>query len=247
MNIIEIDNITKKFGQSVVIDDISFCVDKGEVLGVIGESGSGKTTLARIILGLLRPESGRILFEGKDVFGKQGKELKDFRKAAQMIFQDPVSSLDPRMKVGDIIKEPLIVHGAKNNAVLDGEVIRLLRLVGLDAHYRSRFPHEISGGEAQRVALAKAISLGPRLLIADEAVSSMDEDIQSQIINLIMELKKKLALTVVFIAHDLILSRKICDRICVMKNGRIIETNKTRDLFNNPKEPYTKQLLSDSL
>lgn len=247
MNIIEAKNITKTFGRAVVVDDVSFSAEKGEVLGLVGESGSGKTTLARIMLGLLRPEGGQVLFEGNDVFSKNNKELKEFRKAAQIIFQDPVASLDPRMRAGDIIKEPMLVHGAENNKDLDEEVTQLLKLGGLGPHYRSRFPHEVSGGEAQRIAVAKAVSLGPRLLIADEAVSSLDEEVQSQIIDLLMDLKKKLDLTIIFIAHDLILSKKICDRICVMKSGRIIEKDQTSNLFSSPKETYTKQLLSDSL
>ncbi len=247
MNIIEAKNITKKFGRSVVIGDVSFSVEKGEVLGLVGESGSGKTTLARTILGLLCPEKGRVLFEENDILKMNRNELKTFRKAVQVIFQDPVSSLDPRMRVGDIIKEPMLIHGVLSREALEDEALRLLGLVGLSAEYGSRFPHEISGGEAQRVAIAKAISLSPRLLIADEAVSSLDEDIQAQIIDLLMDLKEKLSLTIIFIAHDLVLSRKICDRICVMKNGKIIEAAGTQDLFNDPKEPYTKQLLSDSL
>ncbi len=223
------------------VNGVSFSIAAGEVLGVVGESGSGKTTLGRTILRLVEPTSGRILLNGEDFLEKRGTDLKTARAKIQMVFQDPFGSLNPRHHIGTIIGEPLVIHGVAGVAERVGE---LLSLVGLPATSIDRYPHEFSGGQRQRIAIARALALSPRLIVADEPVSALDVSIQSQIINLITELKAKLGLAMLFISHDLSVIRHVSDRIAVMHRGRIVEIGPAERVFRAPEHPYTRTLLA---
>lgn len=256
-NLLEIENlkvyfpvyrgtlIKKKVAEVKAVDDISFQVVKGETLGLVGESGSGKTTAGQAILQIEPPTHGRIIFEGRDVTGLKKKEIRKLRREMQMIFQDPFSSLNPRMKIGNIIEEPIIAHQLTNNRKENRErVEELLHMVGLMPSMAERFPHEFSGGQRQRIGIARALAVKPKLIICDEPVSALDVSIQAQVINLIEELQEKLNLTYLFIAHDLAVVRHISDRIAVMYLGKLVEIASRIDLYRNPLHPYTKALLS---
>jgi ABC-type oligopeptide transport system ATPase subunit len=226
------------------VDGVSFAIDTGEIFGLVGESGSGKTTTGRCLLRLVEPTSGSFVFRGEEVFTLPAARLRALRRDAQMVFQDPESSLNPRMRVGAIVEEGLIIHGLGAAAGRRARVRDLLGLVGLDARRADRYPHEFSGGERQRIGLARALALNPAFLIADEPVSSLDVSIQAQIVNLLMDLQRQLGLTLLVIAHDLNLVRHICTRVAVMYRGRIVEAGPTGEVFGHPAHPYTQALLS---
>jgi ABC-type oligopeptide transport system ATPase subunit len=226
------------------VDDVSFAIDEGEMFGLVGESGSGKSTTGRCILRLIEPTAGEVLFRGENVLAFSRTRLRQARRDMQIVFQDPYSSLNPRMRVGDIVEEPLIIHRLGERRQRRDRVAELFQLVGLDADHLSRYPHEFSGGQRQRIGIARALALNPALIVADEAVSALDVSIQAQVVNLLMELKARLRLTYLFIAHDLRLVEHICSRVAVMYLGRIVELGDTRAIFANPTHPYTRALLS---
>lgn len=248
--LVEVKHLKQYFGskKNVVkaIDDISFEIFEGETFGLVGESGSGKSTTGRALLRLYKPTEGEILFEGKDIANlKKGKELLEFRKEAQMIFQDPYASLDGRMKVRDIIAEGIDIHGlAKTAEERDAMVDELLETVGLNKEHANRYPHEFSGGQRQRIGIARALAVNPKFIVCDEAISALDVSIQAQIVNLLKRLQKEIGLTYLFIAHDLSMVKYISDRIAVMYRGRIVEIGSAECVYNNPQHPYTKSLLS---
>ena len=248
--LVEVKHLKQYFGskKNVVkaIDDISFEIFEGETFGLVGESGSGKSTTGRALLRLYKPTEGEILFEGKDIAKlKKGKELLEFRKEAQMIFQDPYASLDGRMKVRDIIAEGIDIHGlAKTVEERDAMVDELLEIVGLNKEHANRYPHEFSGGQRQRIGIARALAVNPKFIVCDEAISALDVSIQAQIVNLLKRLQKEIGLTYLFIAHDLSMVKYISDRIAVMYRGRIVEMGSADCVYNNPQHPYTKSLLS---
>ena len=227
------------------VDDVSFDVYPGETLGLVGESGCGKTTLGRSILRLVEPTSGKVIFEGRDITKLNNKDLREYRKQAQIVFQDPYSSLNPRICVGDSIAEPMLVHGIEKDAKKRRErVCRLLEEVGLEAAHYQRYPHEFSGGQRQRICIARALAVNPKLIICDESVSALDVSVQAQVLNLINRLKKEFHFTYIFISHDLSVVRFMSDRVVVMYNGKIQEMNEADALFNNPQNDYTKKLIA---
>ena len=227
------------------VDDVSFDVYPGETLGLVGESGCGKTTLGRSILRLVEPTSGNVIFEGRDITKLNSKELREYRKQAQIVFQDPYSSLNPRICIGDSIAEPMLVHGIEKDSKKRRErVRRLLEEVGLEASHYQRYPHEFSGGQRQRICIARALAVNPKLIICDESVSALDVSVQAQVLNLINRLKKEFHFTYIFISHDLSVVRFMSDRVVVMYNGKIQEMNEADALFNNPQNDYTKKLIA---
>jgi oligopeptide transport system ATP-binding protein len=226
------------------VDGISFTIRKGETLGLVGESGCGKTTTGRCILRLEHPTGGEILFDGKNLVDLDQKSMRALRQRIQVIFQDPYSSLNPRMKIGEIISEPMMVHRTEpNKAARDARVMELLRLCGLDPRFADRYPHEMSGGQRQRVGIARALSVRPEFIICDEAISALDVSIQAQIINLLEDLREQFGLTYLFIAHDLSVVRHLCHRVAVMYLGKIVELADCDELYGNPLHPYTQALL----
>jgi peptide/nickel transport system ATP-binding protein len=240
--------LQKVVGQVKAVDDVTFFVNQGETLSLVGESGCGKTTTSRCILRAVDPTAGQVLLaEGGrmvDVATIPKGELRSLRRQMQMIFQDPFSSLNPRMTLLDIVGEPLLVHGVGNPQERTDRVVELLRLVGLRPEYMRRYPHAFSGGQRQRIGIARALALDPRLIVADEPVSALDVSVQAQILNLLLELQERLGLTVLFVAHDLSVVKHISERVAVMYVGRIVETAPTEALFASPKHPYTEALLS---
>lgn len=226
------------------VDGVSFDIQRGETLGLVGESGSGKSTVARTIMRLIPATSGEVLLEGKSVFKASAGEMKKLRRDMQIIFQDPYGSLNPRMPIGEIIGEGLVVHGIGSPKEREAAVNRLLEIVGLRGQHRGRFPHEFSGGQRQRIGIARALALTPNLVIADEPVSALDVSIQSQVLNLLSDLQKEFNLTYLFVAHNMAVVEQISDRIAVMYLGKIVEVGPAEELCNNPKHPYTKALIS---
>jgi oligopeptide transport system ATP-binding protein len=227
------------------VDGISFTVKRGETLGLVGESGCGKTTTGRCILQLYKPTDGQVLFEGQDLTSLSTRQMREKRREMQVIFQDPYSSLNPRMTAGNIIGEPLIVHGlVHGKAEYRERVADLLQNVGLNPYMADRFPHEFSGGQRQRIGVARALSVGPKFIVADEPVSALDVSIQAQIINLLEDLQEQFGLTYLFIAHDLSVVRHISDRVGVMYLGRLMEVAERNEIYVNPVHPYTRALLS---
>ena len=226
------------------VEDVSFTIRKGEVLGLVGESGSGKTTVGRMVMGLIPPTAGAIVFDGQDIAGLNRAAMLPYRQRIQMVFQDPFASLNPRRKVGDLIAEGMEIHRIGTRAEQRAEVARLLDIVGLPADAADRFPHEFSGGQRQRIGIARALAVKPDMLVADEPVSALDVSVQAQVLNLLQELKEKLDLTVLFISHDLAVVEHFCDRVAVMYLGRLMELAPRDSLFARPRHPYTEALLS---
>ena len=236
--------IQKTVAEVKAIDDISFKILKGETLGLVGESGCGKTTTGRCILQLERPTSGQIIYDGTDMDTVDRRELNKLRQRVQVIFQDPYSSLNPRMKIGQIISEPMRVHGIEPDpATRNKRVDELLSVCGLSPKMADRYPHEMSGGQRQRVGIARALSLNPEFIVCDEAVSALDVSIQAQVINLLEDLRDEFDLTYLFIAHDLSVVRHLCHRVAVMYLGKLVELAECDELFDNPLNPYTQALL----
>ncbi|WP_349363785.1 MAG: oligopeptide/dipeptide ABC transporter ATP-binding protein [Roseitalea porphyridii] len=228
-------------GKVLALDGISFDLDEGEILGIVGESGCGKSTLGRTIMRLDDPTSGQIVYGGRDIATIGRRELKQARRDIQMVFQDPFGSLNPRHTVGTIVGEPLVVHGIANRRA---RIAELLDLVGLPQSAADRLPHQFSGGQRQRIAIARALAINPRIIVADEAVSALDVSIQSQIINLLADLRRELGLSIIFISHDLSVVRHVSDRIGVMYFGRLVEYGPAQAIFDAPRHPYTRALLS---
>jgi peptide/nickel transport system ATP-binding protein/oligopeptide transport system ATP-binding protein len=226
------------------VDDVSFAVEEGEIFGLVGESGSGKTTTGRCILRLIEPTAGEVLFRGENLLTFPRERMRRARRDLQIVFQDPFSSLNPRMRVGDIVEEPLIVHRTGAKAARRERVAELFSLVGLDPDHLERYPHQFSGGQRQRIGLARALALNPSFVIADEPVSALDVSVQAQVINLLVDLRERLRLTYLFIAHDLRLVRHICRRVAVMYRGRIVEMGAAEAIFEDPRHAYTRALLS---
>ena len=238
--LLKVDHLSQSFGSHKAVDDVSFQIRRGEVFGLVGESGCGKTTTGRCIMGLYPFSQGRITFDGRPILpGSAGRE-----KGIQMIFQDPMASLDPRMTVQEIIGEGLVIHGCRDRAVLKEKVESVLEQVGLRREVASRYPHEFSGGQRQRIGIARAMVMDPQLLIADESISALDVSVQAQIINLLEDLRRKRGLTVLFIAHDLAVVKYFCSRVGVMYRGQLMELAASEELFAHPLHPYTRSLLS---
>ncbi|WP_216317947.1 ABC transporter ATP-binding protein [Deinococcus aestuarii] len=226
------------------VNDVSFQLGRGEVVGLVGESGSGKTTAGRAILRLIEPTGGQVIFNGKDITKLSKGELRDYRREMQIIFQDPFASLNPRMTVSDIIGEAMQIHNLHPGRERVDRIAELLQKVGLRPEHMRRYPHEFSGGQRQRIGIARALAVNPSFIVADEPVSALDVSIQAQVVNLLQDLQEELGLTVLFIAHDLAVVEYICDRIIVMYLGRVMEIAPSRELNRNPKHPYTEALLS---
>ncbi len=255
MPLLEVRNLTKTFplGESVfggsaegevrAVEDVSFDIESGETLGLVGESGSGKSTLGRLILRLVEPTSGSILFEGRNLLAASDSEMRRLRRDMQIVFQDPFGSLDPRLRVEDVIAEPLIIHESMSAAVRRQRVQELLRVVGLDESAARRFPHEFSGGQRQRIGIARALALRPKFIVADEPVSALDVSVGAQIVNLMAQLQREFGLTYLFISHSMPVVRYLATRIAVMYGGKIVEIGPTEQITMHPQHPYTRSLL----
>ncbi|PWW25421.1 oligopeptide transport system ATP-binding protein [Cytobacillus oceanisediminis] len=233
----------RKTGDVKAVDDISFFVNKGETLGLVGESGCGKSTTGRMLMRLIEPTEGKVVFEGKDLTSLSSGEMRKMRKEMQMVFQDPFASLNPRHTVEQILEEPLIVHGIGDKEERKRRVREMLEVVGLSSYHAKRYPHQFSGGQRQRIGIARALMTKPKLIIADEPVSALDVSIQSQVLNLLEDLQKEFQLTYIFIAHDLGVVKHISDRVGVMYLGRLVEITTADQLYDKPLHPYTRALL----
>lgn len=259
MALVEVDAVSKSYPrraglhteEHTVVEDVSFSIEAGETLGLVGESGSGKTTVARMILGLVQPSRGAVRVDGIDVPRAGHAEMKRLRRQMQPVFQDPYAALNPRMRILDIVTEPLVIHGRAagintSRSSLHAKAIELLRQVGLDESALDRHPHEFSGGQRQRIALARALMLEPKVMVADEPVSALDVSVQAQVLNLLLDLKERHAMTLLFISHDLRVVEFLCDRIAVMYLGEIVEMSDKTALYRNPRHPYTQALFASA-
>ena len=254
MPLVEVSHLVKQFARNAglfrsgtwvaAVDDVSFTVEEGETFGLVGESGSGKTPTGRCMLRLIEPTSGAVRFRGENVLAFSRARMREARRDMQIVFQDPYSALNPRMRAAAIVEEPLVIHGLGNRAARRERVAELFGLVGLDPAHLDRYPREFSGGQRQRIGLARALALNPSFLILDEPVSALDVSVQAQVINLLMDLQQRLKLTYLFIAHDLRLVEHICTRVAVMYLGKIVELAPASVLFASPQHPYTRALLS---
>jgi len=254
--LLQIDNLAKAFpvnsgflfqrqvAELKAVDGVSLSLGPGETLGLVGESGCGKSTTGKLVMGLLEPSSGKIRFEGRDVFDTQETDLREYRRSVQMVFQDPYSSLNPRKTVAEIVAQPLEIIGGRGRKDTRGRVLELLDMVGLDPNHANRYPHQFSGGQRQRIGIARALAVEPRLIVLDEPVSALDLSVQAQIINLLMRLQRDLGVSYLFISHDLTVVEYLSHRVAVMYLGRIVETAEADALFRNPQHPYTEALLS---
>lgn len=241
--LLEVENLVVNYGTGRnAVDDVRLTLDAGETLGLVGESGSGKSSIARAVMGLQKFE-GSVRFEGAELGGLSQRALRQVRPRLQMIFQDPYATLDPRMRIGDQIAEPLVVHGLHSRAAVGAEVGSLLERVGLPGEVASRYPHEFSGGQRQRVAIARAVGLSPRLIVCDEPTSALDVSVQARILDLLEELQRDQGLAYLFIAHNLGVVRRTCHRVAVMYLGTIVEAGPVDEVFDNPQHPYTRALL----
>ncbi len=255
MALLEVRNLIKVYplGESVfgggakgevrAVDDVSLTIEAGETLGIIGESGSGKSTLGRLILRLIEPTSGEITFEGWDLLAAGHSQLRDLRRDMQIIFQDPFGSLDPRMRVAEIIEEPMVIHESLSGPAGKTRVAELLKAVGLDSSAMNRFPHEFSGGQRQRIVIARALALRPKFIVADEPVSALDVSVGAQIVNLLAQLQREFGLTYLFISHSMPVVRYLATRIAVMHRGKIVEMGSVQEITENPRHAYTQSLL----
>jgi ABC-type oligopeptide transport system ATPase subunit len=254
MPLVEVSHLVKRFMRGgrllraaravTAVDDVSFVIDEGETFGLVGESGSGKTTTGRCVLRLIEPTSGDVRFRGESVLAFSKRRLRLARREMQIVFQDPYSSLNPRMRAGQIVEEPLVIHRLGTRTGRRARVGELFRLVGLDPAHLARYPHEFSGGQRQRIGLARALALNPSFVVLDEPVSALDVSVQAQVVNLLMDLQQQLKLTYLFIAHDLRLVEHVCSRVAVMYFGRIVEMGPTAAIFAAPQHAYTRALLS---
>ena len=254
MPLVEVSHLVKHFTRDggmfrprrrvTAVDDVSFAIEQGETFGLVGESGSGKTTTGRCLLRLIEPSSGEVRFRGENVLAFSKRRLREARRDMQIVFQDPFSSLNPRMRARAIVEEPLIIHKLGTAAERDARVTELFSLVGLNPVHLARYPHQFSGGQRQRIGLARALALNPSFVILDEPVSALDVSVQAQVVNLLTDLQAQLQLTYLFIAHDLRLVEHVCSRVAVMFLGKIVEMGPTAALFASPQHPYTKALLS---
>jgi oligopeptide transport system ATP-binding protein len=235
---------SRHVGNVKAVDDVTFDINEGEIVGLVGESGCGKSTLGKTIPRLEEPTGGKILYRGADITGLDKKGLRELRKEIQIIFQDPDASLDPRMTVGDSVREPLVIHNIGDEKKRSHRVFELMEQVGLEPGQTALYPHEFSGGQKQRIGIARALAMNPRLIIADEPVSALDVSIQAQILNLMMDIQEKFGLSYLFIAHDLSVIRHMAHRVVIMYLGKIVELSGKKELFNNPLHPYTEALLS---
>ena len=247
MPFLEASHLTKRYGEATVVDDVSLSIERGETLGLVGESGSGKSTVARILLGLIEPTSGNVLFDGHPITTR-GREMRTLRRRFQPVFQDPYAALNPRMRVAEIIAEPLLIHQRITDRLSRVERLRrsteLLHAVGLDDSALARYPHEFSGGQRQRINIARALALRPELLILDEPISALDVSVGAQIVNLLRDLQRDFRLTYLFISHSMPVVRYLANRVAVMQHGRLVESGPCEQICNHPSQDYTRSLLA---